>query len=332
MANFSKFVKNVASRLNLNTWVVATVIVGLALLSLFALLKWWTNWLDWQMGWKWEVAALAGLIITAWLGLRSIKRKLGSPKQVSTPATRANYNNLRAEDTIEIPIQNSTMRQANNTVGSSDFSSYNNSHCSQLKMPEPYHHIRHWKYFVKQSIGFFLLSFFALACIVFLIFVLFSASDSLSSYVLLAIFFLLAVTLLSLVMVYREYWKWRNHPIVCSPKDGYLKIYETRNQWLAIRGSSPDTYLLDNMKPDTPKQTWLETFFFTTSQTLVLKSSNDEQALALKDVVFVDKLLDIQSYRQELYTQQTNLSFEQVELLRQIAANNQRTMRPDDLS
>jgi hypothetical protein len=116
---------------------------------------------------------------------------------------------------------------------------------------------------------------------------------------------LIALTMLVFccLMIYRQYRLWSIRPIECDPDDGILRIYQNGIEWLLARGSAPDSYPIDQIEIVTPGQSWFELLLFHSSQPLSLKVTEPdgrEMTVRIPDVVNVDHLLVIQSYRQWL--------------------------------
>lgn len=103
--------------------------------------------------------------------------------------------------------------------------------------------------------------------------------------------------------VYREYWRWRHERITCDPMTGILEVHEAENRWLAIRGSAPDPYELDDYTLITPTKSWLELYVFRRTQTLELMRSGTV-AHTLRNVVDVERIIAIARHWSSLKAQE----------------------------
>jgi hypothetical protein len=104
---------------------------------------------------------------------------------------------------------------------------------------------------------------------------------------------------------YREYYKWAHNHITCNPKDGVLRIQECSQLWLGITGSNDDQHPLGDANLDTPTRSVFDAYIFHCC-TLVIGKRR------LRDVKYVDDLLDIQQFRESLSRHEAELSQDQL--------------------
>lgn len=173
---------------------------------------------------------------------------------------------------------------------------------NSLVAPPPYNELRHVKNFLKAALsGFALVMIGIILVLASLVVPFITDSPTIASVfgLIVGILFIPA----GVFIFYRERFRWRAQPITCDPSDGLLHDHQAESRWLAIRGSAPDPYSVDDMTLYTPKKTWPELLIFRRSQTLQLKR-DDQVLVELTDVLDVERLLDIQRYRQSLQIQE----------------------------
>lgn len=171
--------------------------------------------------------------------------------------------------------------------------------------PPVYDELRHWKSFAKDAFRWIVVATSGLVLLIASIVEAINLPqyDGIARYVGLAAILLMLV---SLFMIGRARATWRLRPITCDARDGRLLVHQTGSRRWVLFGSPPDTYPLDEILLTTPSQTFWETYFFRNSNTIVLEGE-DGKSIVLRDITNVEKLIEIQKYRDELKQDQVRL-------------------------
>ena len=113
----------------------------------------------------------------------------------------------------------------------------------------------------------------------------------------LIVFILIIVILTVSFAVRREWWRYVNRPRTCDPTDGVLTIHQTGKFWpWLIVNSSPETFGIDDLDLESPRQSVIEQIFFKNSETLILPRK-DGREFRLRYCLNIKHLLDIQKWR-----------------------------------
>lgn len=252
------------------------------LIAVAAGLVWlWTYLMPLAAGW--DIAGLAVIIAGGLLGYRLWRQRAEPLQPVVNRATSDD------QPTIELEAVD---------TGS-----------SQLEPPS-YQELRHWKSFAKEAAGSIAVMAGSLVVIIAAAVAAFRLPrySSVAEYVALAA---IVVGLVALFAVGRARAAWKLRPITCQASDGRLLVHQTGSRRWILFGSPPDTYPLDEISLTTPPQTFWETYFFRNSNTIVLEGE-DDKSVVLRDVINVEKLIEIQKYRDELTRNQVRLAEQQL--------------------